>query len=233
MLDGVAVSLAVGCGCHRRLGRGLWVSLSVWPWAMGRGCGARFFCLGCWVAMVVRCLATTVVQCLICGAGLAMLWLAVCVLFPRHSVSSYLLFSILGLIKVLITMLQVLVHAATSSMISGAAGVTAATGVPSTSLSSSSNAHSGFVDTMSDPFLPSAVEASCSDDANNFVTPVSISESSYLDITDPPSPSHQHFQVPLPSNPLLSSPTQLPHSDSEPSSSPPVASAPPLAACEI
>nr|POE85272.1 cysteine-rich receptor-like protein kinase 26 [Quercus suber] len=39
--------------------------------------------------------------------------------------------------------------AAASSMISGAAGVTAATGVPSTSLSSSSNAHSGFVDTMS------------------------------------------------------------------------------------
>nr|POE86015.1 selenocysteine se-methyltransferase [Quercus suber] len=118
--------------------------------------------------------------------------------------------------------------AAASSMISGAAGVTAATGVPSTSLSSSSNAHSGFVDTMSDPFLPSAVEASFSDDATNFVTPISISESSHLDITDPPSPSHHHFQVPLPSDPPLSSPTQLPHSDLEPSSSPPVASAPPL-----
>nr|POE83926.1 hypothetical protein CFP56_10564 [Quercus suber] len=117
--------------------------------------------------------------------------------------------------------------AAASSMISGATGVTAATGVPSTSLSSSSNAHSGFVDIMSDPFLPSAVEGSCSADATNFVTPISISESSHLDITDPPSHSHHHFQVPLPSDPLLSSPTQLPHSDSEPSSSPPVASAPP------
>ncbi|KAK7842313.1 hypothetical protein CFP56_014116 [Quercus suber] len=40
--------------------------------------------------------------------------------------------------------------AAASSVISGAAGVTAATGVPSTSLSSSNNAHSGFVDTMSE-----------------------------------------------------------------------------------
>ena len=46
VLDGVVIGLAVGCGCHHRFGRGLWVSLSVWPWAMGRGCGARFFLLG-------------------------------------------------------------------------------------------------------------------------------------------------------------------------------------------
>ena len=77
MLDGVAVGLAVGHGCHRRFGRGLWVSLSMWPWAMGRGYGAGFFCLGCWLVMVVRFLATTVVGCacvmgcrLICGAEL-------------------------------------------------------------------------------------------------------------------------------------------------------------------
>ena len=46
MLDGVAVGLAVGHGCHRRFGCGLWVSLSMWPWAMGRGYGAGFFLLG-------------------------------------------------------------------------------------------------------------------------------------------------------------------------------------------
>ena len=48
---------------------------------MGHGCGAGlFFCLACWVAMVVWCLATTVVGCacvvgfrLICGAGLVVL----------------------------------------------------------------------------------------------------------------------------------------------------------------
>ena len=45
--------------------------------AMGRGCGAEFFYLGCWVAMVVWCLATVVVRCLICGAKLAVLWVAV------------------------------------------------------------------------------------------------------------------------------------------------------------
>ena len=39
---------------RRRFGRGLWVSPSiwvlplVWPWAMGHGCGARFFFA--WVA---------------------------------------------------------------------------------------------------------------------------------------------------------------------------------------
>ena len=48
---------------------------------VGHGCGAGlFFCLACWVAMVVWCLATTVVGCacvvgfrLICGAGLVVL----------------------------------------------------------------------------------------------------------------------------------------------------------------
>ena len=70
---------------RRWFGHGLWVSLLVWLWvmsvtvgvAMCRGCGAEFFCLGCWVAMVVWCLATVVVQCLICGAKLAVLWVAV------------------------------------------------------------------------------------------------------------------------------------------------------------
>ena len=77
MLDGIVIGLAVGYGCHRQFGHGLWVSLLVWPWAMGRGCGVGFFCLGCWVATVVRCLATAVVWCLICGAGLAVLWVAI------------------------------------------------------------------------------------------------------------------------------------------------------------
>ena len=46
VLVGFTVSLAVGCGCHCRFGRGLWVSPSVWSWAMGRGCGVGFFLLG-------------------------------------------------------------------------------------------------------------------------------------------------------------------------------------------
>ena len=74
VLDGVAISLAVGRGCHCRCGHRPWVMVVV----------LGFFCLGCWVAMVVRCLATTVVGCacvvgchLICGVGLVVLWVAV------------------------------------------------------------------------------------------------------------------------------------------------------------
>ena len=63
---GVTVSLRVGCGCHCWCGHG-----------HGSWLCAGFFCLGYWVAMVVRSLATAVVQCLICGAGLAVLWVAV------------------------------------------------------------------------------------------------------------------------------------------------------------
>ena len=48
MLDGIAVGLAGGHGCHRRFGHRLWVSLSMWPWAMGRDYGAGFFFA--WVA---------------------------------------------------------------------------------------------------------------------------------------------------------------------------------------
>ena len=40
------MGLAMGCRYHRWFGHGLWVSLSVWPWAMGRGCGVGFFLLG-------------------------------------------------------------------------------------------------------------------------------------------------------------------------------------------
>ena len=73
VLDGIAV--------------GLWVSLSVWSWAMGCGCGARFFLLGLLGSdgglvpgysggSVVGC--ACVVGCrLICGAGLVVLWVVV------------------------------------------------------------------------------------------------------------------------------------------------------------
>ena len=46
VLDGVAICLVVGHGCHHWFSRGLWVSLSMWPWAMGRGYGVGFFWLG-------------------------------------------------------------------------------------------------------------------------------------------------------------------------------------------
>ena len=87
VLAGFAVSLAMGCGCHYRFGRGLWVSPSVWSWAMGRGCGARFFLLGLLGSnggsvsgysggSEVGC-ACVVGRRLICGAGLAMQWVVV------------------------------------------------------------------------------------------------------------------------------------------------------------
>ena len=71
----------------RWFGHGLWVSLSVWPWAIGRGCGVGFFLLGLLGSdggsvfgysdgSVVGC--ACVVGCrLIYGAGLVVLWVAV------------------------------------------------------------------------------------------------------------------------------------------------------------
>ena len=41
---GVTVGLVVGCRCHRRCGHGPWVMVMVLGF---------FFCLGCWVVMVV------------------------------------------------------------------------------------------------------------------------------------------------------------------------------------
>ena len=72
---------------RHRFGRGLWVSPSMWPWAIGRGCGVGFFLLGLLGSdgglvsgysdgSVVGC-ACVVGCCLICGARLAMLWVAV------------------------------------------------------------------------------------------------------------------------------------------------------------
>ena len=84
---GVTVGLAVGCGCHRRFGRGSWVSLLVWSWVVGRGCGVGFFLLGLLGSdggslsgysggSVVGC--ACVMGCrLICDAGLVMLWVTV------------------------------------------------------------------------------------------------------------------------------------------------------------
>nr|POE51496.1 hypothetical protein CFP56_47612 [Quercus suber] len=106
--------------------------------------------------------------------------------------------------------------AAVSSMLSGATSVPAATGVPSTSMTSSDSAHSTFVDTMSDPFLPSVVEDSYSAGVDDFVTPVSIFYLSSLDIAKTPSSSHQHVPTVLPSNPTSSSsPIQVSHSDQD------------------
>ena len=71
----------------RWFGHGLWVSLSVWPWAIGRGCGVGFFLLGLLGSdggsvfgysdgSVGGC--ACVVGCrLIYGAGLVVLWVAV------------------------------------------------------------------------------------------------------------------------------------------------------------
>ena len=82
---------------------------------------------------------------------------------------------------------------------------------------------------IADPFLSSDVEASCSASVDAFVTPVSISDPSSLDFTDPPSSSHQHVPIVLPSDPITSSSLiQVSHSDQVPSSSPPVASVRPV-----
>lgn len=78
-------------------------------------------------------------------------------------------------------------------------------------------------------FLHSAVEASYSAGVDGFVTPVSIFDPTSLDIVDTPSSSHQHVPPIFPSNPTSSSsPIQVSHFDQVPSSSPPVASVPPV-----
>ena len=80
-----------------------------------------------------------------------------------------------------------------------------------------------------DHFLHSAVEASYSAGVDGFVTPVSIFDPTSLDIVDTPSSSHQHVPPIFPSNPTSSSsPIQVSHFDQVPSSSPPVASVPPV-----
>jgi len=87
VLDGVTVGLAVGCGYHRRFGSGRHRWCGHGPWAMGRGYGAGFFLLGFLGSnggsmsgynggSVVGC-ACVVGCCLICGAGLVVLWVAV------------------------------------------------------------------------------------------------------------------------------------------------------------
>ena len=80
-----------------------------------------------------------------------------------------------------------------------------------------------------DPFLSSDVGASCSAGVADFVTPVSISDPSSLDFTDPPSSSHQDVPIVLPFDPISSSsPIQMSHSDQVPSSSSPIVSVPPM-----
>ena len=59
---------------------------------------------------------------------------------------------------------------------------------------------------IADPFLHSVVEASSSAGVDGFVTSVSISDPSSLDIADTPSSSsHQHVPPAFPSNPTFSS----------------------------
>nr|POF27475.1 hypothetical protein CFP56_08812 [Quercus suber] len=94
---------------------------------------------------------------------------------------------------------------AISSMLSRAFAVPVAAGVSFTSILPSDSINSSFLDTMSDPFVPSTVEASCSAGIDGFVTPISIPNFASLD-----------FDV-VPSSPTI-----------VPPSSPPVASVPPL-----
>ena len=47
---------------RHRFGRGLWVSPSMWPWAIGRGCGVGFFFLG---LLGSECLAIAMVRWLV------------------------------------------------------------------------------------------------------------------------------------------------------------------------
>ena len=80
-----------------------------------------------------------------------------------------------------------------------------------------------------DPFIPSAVEASCSAGIDHFVTPISISDSTSLVFDDVPSSSAQTVPIVLPSHATSSSsPIKVPNSDQVPISSPPVASVPPV-----
>ena len=82
---------------------------------------------------------------------------------------------------------------------------------------------------IADPFIPSAVETSCSAGIDDFVTPISISDSTSLDFDDVPSSSVQPVLIVLPSHATSSSsPIQVPNSDQVPISSPPVASVPPV-----
>ena len=72
VLDGVAICLVVGHGCHHWFSRGLWVSLSMWPWAMGRGGSVSCYNDG----SVVGCVCV-MGYCLICGARLVVLWVVI------------------------------------------------------------------------------------------------------------------------------------------------------------
>ena len=58
---------------------------------------------------------------------------------------------------------------------------------------------------IADPFIPSAVETSCSAGIDDFVTPISISDSTSLDFDDVPSSSVQPIPIVLPSHAISSS----------------------------
>ena len=58
---------------------------------------------------------------------------------------------------------------------------------------------------IADPFIPFAVKASCSTGINDFVTPISISDSTSLVFDDVPSSSVQPIPIVLPSHAISSS----------------------------
>nr|POE95706.1 hypothetical protein CFP56_40718 [Quercus suber] len=99
---------------------------------------------------------------------------------------------------------------AVSNTLPRAPGVSAATGVPSSSFSPSNNASCSFVDTMSDPFGPTAIEASCLADVDEFVTPINIPDPASLDFDNVSSPSAIVQPIPnvFPSHATFSSPIQ-------------------------
>ncbi|XP_075666001.1 uncharacterized protein LOC142635805 [Castanea sativa] len=82
---------------------------------------------------------------------------------------------------------------------------------------------------IADHFLHSDVAASCPTGIDNFVTPISISDPSSLEVSDSPSSSFQFTPNALPSSQIpSSSPIQVPVLDLVPSSPSPVASVPPM-----
>ncbi|XP_075670230.1 uncharacterized protein LOC142640000 [Castanea sativa] len=81
---------------------------------------------------------------------------------------------------------------------------------------------------LTDPFLPSIVEASCSTGNDNFVSPICISDSTPLCFDDNPV-SVQLAPIDVPSHlPTSFSPIQISPSEQVPISSPPVVSVPPV-----
>nr|POE81111.1 hypothetical protein CFP56_38032 [Quercus suber] len=166
---------------------------------------------------------------------------------PTHVVFVFLIQSLIGLIQVEYQskslspfdthpisanhhVATVSTSGAISNTLPRAPGVSAAAGVPSSSISSSDSASCSFVDTMLDPFVPTVVEASCLADIDEFVTPINIPDPASLDFDNVSSPSTIVQPIPnvLPSYATFSSPIQVLNSDQVSHSSTPVVSVSPV-----